>query len=194
MTAIADAPTAVSNHDLPQRGYAGRVLATGEMNYHDDSDFYAVVWTGSEVRRVGDGTTRYADPPRCRADADESVRELAAQWMETSYWPDRIRSSIIAEAKLPKFGRWAKVVAGRKIPHGTRGEIFYAVERRSQFGTWSYGVRVGLRLLDGSRVFTDAKNIEVEYKPVDEHDVARSASNRRSDFRAVGAVPAMVRM
>jgi hypothetical protein len=71
--------------------YAGRVLDTGEMNYPDDSDFYAVVWCdGCEpyhhdrpsIHRIETGSTRYAGPNWfARVDATPEVIELAEKWL-----------------------------------------------------------------------------------------------------------------
>jgi hypothetical protein len=57
------------------------------------------------------------------------------------------------EKKLD-YHKPVKVVRGRKVPIGTEGEIFW-------MGQTKFGTSVGIRLIDDTRVFTSAKNVEV---------------------------------
>lgn len=58
------------------------------------------------------------------------------------------------EAKIIRLHKVVKVVQGRKVPIGTEGEVFW-------MGDSGYGMSVGLRLIDGKKVFTAMKNVEV---------------------------------
>lgn len=101
-----------------ERGWAGRVLANGEINYRDDSDFYAIVWDGERVRRVDDGTTRAFAPPRYReADAPADVAALAAEWMVNVYWPPIIRAELDRRhGRRGNRGLQGTGSAGRGVP------------------------------------------------------------------------------
>lgn len=52
------------------------------------------------------------------------------------------------------YHKLVRVIKGRKLPIGTEGEIFW-------MGTTKYGPAIGLRLLDGSKVFTSPSNVKV---------------------------------
>jgi hypothetical protein len=58
------------------------------------------------------------------------------------------------EAKTIRVHKVVTVVRGRKVPIGTVGDVFW-------MGDKGYGMGVGIRLLDGSKVFTSLKNVEV---------------------------------
>lgn len=68
----------------------------------------------------------------------------------------RIRQARIEaeEAKTIRLHKVVTVVRGRKVPIGTEGEVFW-------MGDKGWGMSVGLRLLDGSKVFTAMKNVEI---------------------------------
>lgn len=63
--------------------YAGSVLRTGEHNWHDDSDFYAMVWDEEtqSVKEVYAGTTRsWAYHDGAHVDATPEARAKAVAW------------------------------------------------------------------------------------------------------------------
>lgn len=66
----------------------------------------------------------------------------------------RLREKLKKEASRIDYHKVVKVVRGRKVPRGTVGEVFW-------MGDSGYGMSVGLRLLDGSKVFTAQNNVEV---------------------------------
>lgn len=125
------------------RGYKGAVLDTGEENFHDDSDFYAVVWDGEKVTRISDGTTRFSAPTVCRADATPEVRQAAENWLASVYYPKRVRSAAEAEAKRVRVGSVVTVVAGRKLPKG--GEWIVTAIWDSKFGRNEKSVKLAKR-------------------------------------------------
>lgn len=63
------------------------------------------------------------------------------------------KAKLLAHNKL-EHGKLVRVVRGRKLPRGTEGEIFW-------MGSTAYGPSIGLRLIDGSKVFTSPNNVEV---------------------------------
>ena len=137
--------------------YEGAVLDEGEMNYHDDSDFYAVVWDGERVKRVEYNTTRFAGGGSCQIDATPETIAAASAWLRGRIYR-MWRQADMADAQRAKVGRKVRIVKGRptkladgtreKVPLGTEGVVFHMEERRSQYGTWSYGYRVGVALTD----------------------------------------------
>jgi len=140
----------------PHISFAGCVLAEGEMNYHDDSDFYAVVWDGEHVRRTEYATTRYGGGGSCQVDATKETIEAASTWMRQQLlqtWKEHNSR----QAALPSTGKTVRITKGRpsqklpngsrqKIPLGTEGTVVFREERRSQYGTWSYGYRLGIAI------------------------------------------------
>jgi hypothetical protein len=57
------------------------------------------------------------------------------------------------EANTIRLHKLVKVFKGRKVPIGTEGEVFW-------MGDSGFGMSVGIRLLDGTKVFTSMKNVE----------------------------------
>ena len=75
---------------------------------------------------------------------DEQIRDFILS--------SRERERQIREEQRLDYHKLVKVVKGRKIPIGTEGEIFW-------MGNTKYGASIGLRLLDGSKVFTSPSNV-----------------------------------
>jgi hypothetical protein len=124
------------------RDFTGCVLGTSERNGYHDSDFYATVWDEEQgcVRTIDDGTTRaYAPSKYHRADATEEV----------AY------SVLMGRRAFIDVGCEVEVVKGRKVAKGTKGEVVW--KGRDSFRPNSY--RIGLRLLDGTRVYTSMDNV-----------------------------------
>jgi hypothetical protein len=152
--------------------FEGAVLATGERNYRDDSDFYATVWneTTGTVHNVDYGTTRgwtYANS--ASVDATPEVREKAAAFFAARNLEARIAKAT-AEAATPAKGKLVTVVKGRKVPKGTTGVVIWVGEGR-YFGptprykssAWSAkgALRVGVKDAEGTVHWTAASNVEV---------------------------------
>lgn len=159
--------------------YHGKVLYTGERNYYDDSDFYALVWDDElgKVKEIGYATTRgwtYAN--YATIDATPDVIEKANAYYE-SLALERLKNAAAADARTPKVGKEVKVIAGRKVPLDTVGTVIWEGEG-GYFGPvpryrngWSTKgePRVGIRTATGARFFLAAKHVEVldpeEYLP-----------------------------
>lgn len=170
-----------------RRSHVGLVLQTGEVNGRDDSDFFAVVWNREKQQpeRITYASTRgwtYANSAGVDATPDV-LAEVAAHAERARI--QRQAELADHEARTPSKGRRVKVVAGRKLPHGTEGEVFWFGKAR-EFGVYpkngymahgremhslavSLGflfdprqdMRVGLLLDDGTKVFLNAMNVEV---------------------------------
>lgn len=138
--------------------YVGAVLDRGEMNYHDDSDFYAVVWDGERIKRVEYDTTRFAGGGSADIDATEETIAAASAWLRLRLYK-MWRKADMADARRAKVGRRVRIIKGRptvkredgtkeKVAKGTEGEVIWMRERRSRYGTWSYGYRLGIAISD----------------------------------------------
>lgn len=67
------------------------------------------------------------------------------------------------EAATPRKGKTVEVIRGRKVPIGTRGEVFWYGEGKN-FDRWGRGsapMRVGFKDAAGETHWTDAYNVEV---------------------------------
>jgi hypothetical protein len=152
--------------------HIGLVLATGEHNYHDDSDFFALVWNWEkgEPEEIGYGTTRgWTYPNGASVDATPEVIAAYDAYRASLTAAAKVRAKAV-EAATPRVGKTVKVVRGRKIALGVTGVVTWV--GTSKFGGRpkylpSYlpftetNLRMGIKLADGSVVFTDRKNIEV---------------------------------
>jgi hypothetical protein len=137
------------NKEVPQwyrTTYEGAVIATGEINQRDDSDFYAVVWDGEKLQRVTYDTTRFAGGGSAIVDVTpenfKAVQEYTARLISAA----RIRKDI-EQSKEVKIGRQAIVARGtnrQKAKPGTVGEVLDIDVRKSLYGTWTQSVRVQL--------------------------------------------------
>jgi hypothetical protein len=169
---------AIHTHDGETR-YVGAVLADREENGYDDSDFYAVVWTGEALARVTYASTRYAGGGRAVVDATPETLAVVAAWLRprlSDLW-DRDNREAAAEVRGSKRVR---VVKGRKVPKGTEGVVGY-VERQP---VWNrslarQGYTDSLATLDadnGTRYrYVNVRNLEVldpsQYlRPVEERE------------------------
>jgi hypothetical protein len=136
--------------------YEGLVLFTGEHNWHDDSDFYAMVWDAEagEPREVGYASTRgWTYNNSATADATPEVQAAYDAW-KARLAAERYDAYMAAEAAKVAKGREVRVVKGRKVPVGTQGTVIWAGEGR-------YGRRVGLKDADGTVHWTAESNVEV---------------------------------
>lgn len=150
------------------RDFSGCVLGISERNGYHDSDFFATVWDEEQncVRTIEDGTTRcYAPSKYGRADATEEVRAKARAWWSREVGPKQGRSVLLGQRLAIDVGSTVEVVKGRKIAKGTVAEVVW--KGRDGFYR-SYGLtfvlpprafRLGLRLKDGTRVFTSMENV-----------------------------------
>ena len=143
-----------------ERDFTGCVLSIREYNGYHDSDFYATVWDDEQgcVREIEDGTTRaYAPSKYSRADATVEVRAKARSWYANDLKiREAARNRLSRSFAAIRVGDEVMVVAGRKIAKGTVGEVVWV--GHDNFNPKAY--RIGLRLPDGSKVFTAMGNVE----------------------------------
>lgn len=156
-------PDVVGRHEVT---YEGKVLATRERNFHDDSDFYALVWddeTGT-IKEVEYATTRgwtYANG--ASVDATPDVIDKANAYARRLFLSDLKDRAVAAARKVAK-GKRVKVVNGRKVAKGTEGTVFWVGPGRAySYYAAKYGVpdRVGFKTDDGVTHWTAASNLEV---------------------------------
>ena len=144
--------------------HEGLVLATGEHNHCDDSDFYAIVWDAEAglPREIEYATTRgwtYANS--ATVDATDEIRAAYETYRrELARAQSAARDA--AEAATPRVGKTVRVIKGRKIPIGTVAEVtWYGAGKVYGYGSRDCPpMRVGI-LAGGQRVYTDASNVEV---------------------------------
>jgi len=168
-TATMETPKA-KVHDY-DRDFTGYVLGIDERNGYSDSDFFAIVWDEEQqcVRTIDDGTTRFAAPPKYHGpSATPEVWAKAAAWWASKVGPKLAKETILSQRMVIDIGSEVEVVKGRKVAKGTKGEVVW--KGKDQFYR-SYGYkgtmyalparayRIGLRLLDGSRVYTSMDNV-----------------------------------
>lgn len=162
-----------------ETSWVGCVLSIGENHGYNDSDFYAMVWDAAQGRaiRIEYATTRgwtYANS--ATVDATPEVLAAFAAWEESN----RIKAIADYEAekaKMPQLGRQVRVIGGRKLAKGTIGEVVWFgkdafKEQRAKryssgwecilpFRYYPEEYRVGIRLINGERVFVSDEHIEM---------------------------------
>jgi hypothetical protein len=184
--------------------FEGAVLDTGEMNGRDDSDFYAVVWDEEmgQVRRVEYASTRgWCYPNSATIDATDEVKEKASRWIERSYLRPTLLLSAERKAKEVTKGRRVRVTRGRKVEHGTEGEVFWmGAPTAYSPSRWAVkSTRIGIALDDErdargrfkNVVWTYAHNVEVIEPKIEYSTLRRIVSNAKqgsTSWRSVGAV------
>ena len=149
--------------------FAGFVVEDRERNYHDDSDFYAVVWNpvSGTLETVEYATTRFPTLGYgygAAVDATPEVLAAVAEHRDRAYaW--RCAEADYARRNTPRHGA---VVTTRRvirprgkaaIPAGTTGDVFWTGPGFKRYDP----PRVGVRALDGSRFFTAATNVIVHW-------------------------------
>lgn len=159
--------------------HVGLVLETRERNGYNDSDFYAVVWNPEKgkTEHIEYGTTRFwTYPNSASVDATPEVRAAYEAWQTQCREAERARSEA-ERAKMPDVGKRVRIIGGRKVPKGTECEVFWFgkdsfQEARSRRYANPYAsllgfhyhpeeYRVGVRLLNGNKVFVSAKHVEI---------------------------------
>ena len=167
--------------------FDGCVLATGEMNFLEDSDFYAVVWDENKkcVKRVEYGTTRaYTYDNYASVDATPEVIEKATAYLR-KLWGTKLTRYAIELACKPDIGKHVGVHSTRgKFAGDFEGEVVWKQEQRSQYGTWSRGWRFGVRCDDGQVRFYNEDKIKVldpteYYQPPTDYQIDAYATNPR---------------
>lgn len=142
---------------MMEMSYEGCVLDTGEMNSYDDSDFYAVVWTGSKIIRVTYGSTRFwTYPNHAKVDATPEVIEAAREYA-FRFFVNEITERSKLNARTVEAGKRVRVVKGRKLAKGIEGEVIRLI--RNDYD--KSNPQVSLDLGNGNIAYTYLNNLEV---------------------------------
>ena len=109
-----------------QVSFVGCVLATRERNWHDDSDFYAVVWNQEKGRceTVTYATTRCGgtDYNGAKVDATDQVCDQVKVWLR-GLMLETMRLHDSEKASKAEVGRLVRIVHGRKDRRGLVGRV-----------------------------------------------------------------------
>lgn len=161
----------------------GLCVAEREHNGHDDSDFYMTVWnpeTGAPETVMFATTRGWCYPCLGSAvDATPEVKAAYAAWQKAAAEKEakRLRER---EARRPRLHCNVTITSAitrgkNKVEAGAKGDVFWIGTDRDSRSRYrnSYaaslgltdprdGMRLGVRLLDGRRIFIDALKCEVE--------------------------------
>lgn len=177
--------------------HEGVVLETGERNYHDDSDFYAIVWDEAtqSIKNVDYDTTRGGGGGNAVIDATDEVKAKANAYLEVWSYNRLVAADREAAAKVTK-GRRVRVKKGRTAPVGVEGTVFWVGEARrfNHYGPAS--VRIGIATSDRKDergrnidvVWSYAHNVEVldqETYYTDDATLRERAKNVHGNYRAI---------
>ena len=139
--------------------YVGATLGTWEVNGYNDSDFYALVWTGESLASVEYATTRgwtYANS--ATVDATDEVKAAAAEWLaerDIASW----NAAAAHDALMVNKGDTVEVVRGRKVPIGTTGEVIWiGADKYDRTGRKQ---RLGVKDGDGEVHWTAESNVRL---------------------------------
>lgn len=185
--------------------FVGAVLADRERNYHDDSDFYAVVWddTLQQVTTIEYASTRYGGGGTCTVDASEDVLEKARRWLAERRFADWKRWNA-EQAREPKLLKTVRVTKGKN--EGKEGDVFwrganpFRTYYRNGFVKPEYNQRVGLKTALGEKVWADLEAVEVVdpeewLLPIEEGERLRDhVAESATDFYQPFVMPGMVAM
>lgn len=140
-----------------QETHTGLVLGTFERNGYSDSDFVAIVWNpvAGKIETVEYATTRgWCYPNEASVDATVEVRAAAEVYLRDCQVREQKRRLELM-AMTPEFDRQVEITATRgkaKAYHGQRGEVCWMGPSINS----KYETRIGVRLLDGQKVFLPA--------------------------------------
>ena len=144
-----------------EKKHEGRVVATGEHNYHNDSDFYAVVYDQKtdSFFECEFGTTRhYTYNNGATIDAPKHLIDL---YIERERQASIEREREYYRKKRLTVGRdkTVKVVKGKKVPVGTTGKVTWIGFDNYRKGEY----RIGIIDDQGKTHYTSASNVIVTH-------------------------------
>jgi hypothetical protein len=157
-----------------QPQFVGATLDDRERNFHDDSDFYAVVWDEAKggIDRIDYGTTRAAWMGGCTVDATPEVVDKANAWAREQLRP-LFRRQMEARAAAIEVGCEVKTTTTRGKNVGKSGRVTWiGVNQFKPVFRGGYNKpeqRVRVVTDSGEAFFTDLKNVQrTDCKPIDE--------------------------
>lgn len=141
--------------------YKGEVIYTGPVghvtvnsNWNDSmADYYPTVGV-TYLNDAGEISFKYINVVNGFSYPVTELCVIADNDIELEIARIRKDQADKEEAERISMHKLVRVVRGRKVPNGTEGEIFW-------MGNNGYGMSVGLRLIDGSKVFTAMSNVQV---------------------------------
>ncbi len=164
--------------------YEGCVLRTGEHNYYDDSDFYAMVWDREtqSVKKVIYATTRgWTYHNGAKVDATAEVRELAETWEANRLFGlfyDEMKAEKLAALKELAQGVEVRSLTTRGKNKGVVGTVVRVM--KSSYGP---GDVVGV-MVDGETKprWIDTERVERTDFPADEDALKKALELSGDDF------------
>jgi len=138
--------------------HEGLVLGHGHTSWNDSmhiESFHAMVWDASKGAPVD---VYYKDD---YSNTDGSFEVDATPDVRAAYdaYTDKITAAHVAYVAELEFnrvhkGKFVVVARGRKVPKGTRGQVFW-------IGNNGYGTSVGIITATGEKHFTALANVDV---------------------------------
>lgn len=174
--------------------FSGCVIDTGERNYIDDSDFFAIIWNPDTktVFTHDYGSTRYAGSGYAKIDLTLDNRKAA----EETYYQWLFESYILSaqeEHQHPKFtfGCAATIIKKHKPRQQAVIEAGSQVEVEKEIDG-NFGMSYLVRLEDGRKVIIPKHKIEFSPRNPLEYDfdevvesAHRYANHRKTNLRAM---------
>ena len=152
--------------------HVGLVLKLGEHNWHDDSDFYTIVWNEEkgQPEKIEYASTRgWSYPNHAEVDATPDVKEKYMNWVNAQQEAARILAAEI-EAKTPRIGKKVRTTVTRGKNKNKIGTVVW-MGRNQYLSVWESRYadltqlcyqRVGITPDDGSeKFFIAADKVEV---------------------------------
>jgi hypothetical protein len=151
------------------------VLATFEHSGYDDSDFYAIVWTGERVSVELSWTTRHAGSyftgPQATAEQDQAARAWIAAPLAAAMQADAER-----EARQPVRNARVRSTTTRGKNAGATGTVRHMTPDRYRSTRERTHYRALVELDDGTQRWMDADRLERTYaQPIDLPALAEQA-------------------
>jgi hypothetical protein len=171
--------------------YVGCVLATRERNWHDDSDFVAIVWDEKmqKVRSVEYDSTRYANTGSATVDATPNVLNTVRDWC---------RHTLVVWMLDESYNQSRSVARGRLVRSVSKRSKKFPLDTVGYAGTpYTDGYRntvVDVDTIDGVRLYgvgvslMEVVNPEQYVETVDE--LQKKAENVVSAYRDIGNLAA----
>jgi len=165
--------------------FKGKVLATRERNYHDDSDFIAIYWDEGKkaIKEFEYATTRFwSYNNEAMRDATEEVQAEAQKYLEDVYFEMLVKEND-EQAERVAEGKQVVVVKGRKVKKGTIGVFFWSREENYM---GNHVTKIGIRDANNNVFWSYLHNVKVnnpdQYKKTEQElkEIAVKAASKRA--------------
>lgn len=168
--------------------HEGLVLGTYERNGGTDSDFIAATWNPdtNTVDHIEYDSTRYGGHATATTDASSDII-AQAEAVLAAHISEIDIAQANKDARTPVKGRRVRSTTTRGKNVGIEGTVMWRGEKRSRYGTWSYGYRIGVRVdgETGLRYLDETAVVVIDPPTVDEETIIRYAARdaRRHEWR-----------